>query len=228
VDQSNSVLNELKRSIQGYLNSHPRISLNGLSKRCAVSEPTFRRIMNDQVKTTPNPDTIVEILTTVHRGSKLRDIVEMYPGPIAELLIETFGFVAEEDSPYKVSDVLDQELAEREAYLIYKLAANRSGVTRAKVTQLFGRVGEQIAENLLEKELLEVKNNIYHATLDGFSLTHELFIRNFKALADFIDTNPNNTHRKNQYYNFSESVNSEGLKKVMDIQRMALKKILKF
>ena len=78
------LITHLQTVIRSYLDQHTRISLNGLSKRCSVSEPTLRRIMNGQVKTAPTLTTVVDILSTIGKESRLSKLIDMYPGPIAE------------------------------------------------------------------------------------------------------------------------------------------------
>ena len=63
--QSLSVADHLRLIITQYLEKRPQLSVNGISKRCNVSEPTLRRIMSGKVKTIPQITTLLDILTYI-------------------------------------------------------------------------------------------------------------------------------------------------------------------
>lgn len=229
--EDSPIVVQLREVIKGYLDEHRRVSLNGLSKRCQTSEPTLRRIMSGKVKTVPTLTTIIDILSTLSKESQLTKLIELYPGPIAESLKENFGLVLGPECSYESSEVLNKELADEQKYLIFKLAANSSGVKRATISELFGSIGEQKCDELISKDLLTetVVNHerLLKTKVDGFSLSHRLFTKNFKAVANFIDTSPKIGRQDNLFYNLSESLSDQGLKEVLNIQRQALQKIIK-
>ncbi len=226
-----TVISELQKVIRGYLDKHTRISLNGLSKRCTVSEPTLRRIMNGQVKTTPTLTTVVDILSTINKEGNIRTLADMYPGPLAEVLSEGFSIFEAEELDYVYNQKLNEVLKDETSYLIYKLAANRCGLAQSKIRELFGLVGEEKIYNLKKEDLLEEKIERgqvhYHAKIVGFSLDHKLFVKNFKSVANFIKTGTQTGPKTNLYYNFSESVNEQGRREILRLQKEALRKIAK-
>jgi transcriptional regulator with XRE-family HTH domain len=228
--QPTQVLENLRQVIQTFLDQHDRISLNGLSKKCQVSEPTLRRIMSGKVKTMPTLTTIVDILATISKENRLPELIKQYPGPIAEVLKEGFSLVNDEELPYQFSAELNEVLRDEQRYLIFKLAANSSGVRRDRVKELFGLLGEQKLDDLIARDLVYEKlvdqQRVAFTRIEGFSLSHELFISHFKAVANYIDTSARPGNKNNLYYNFSESVNETGRREILNIQRQALKKII--
>lgn len=105
---SNPILDQLQDSILSYLNRNKNISLNGLAKRCAVSEPTLRRIKNGQIKTLPTLTTIVDLLCSLNKVDKIPALVEIYQGtPIGDFLAEHFSVLASGNFSYEFNQELD-------------------------------------------------------------------------------------------------------------------------
>lgn len=224
-----SVVIELKQIIQSYLDEHQRISLNGFSKKCQVSEPTLRRIMSGKVKTTPTLTTIIDILSTISKENRLPELIELYPGIIGDTLKQSFGLLSEE-TPYEFSTELNELLRDEQSYLIFKLAANSIGVKRNRIKELFGILGEQKLDELISRDLVYEKlvgsDRVAFSRVEGFSLTHELFINHFKACANYINTSTQQSSRNNLFYNLSESVNESARREILTIQLQALKRIM--
>ncbi|MFT6071057.1 MAG: hypothetical protein ACJAT2_002710 [Bacteriovoracaceae bacterium] len=229
--EKRTVISELQAVIRGYLDKHSRISLNGLSKRCTVSEPTLRRIMHGQVKTAPTLTTVVDILSTINKEPCIRKLAAMYPGPLADVLSEGFSIFEAEELDYVYNQKLNEVLVDETSYLIYKMAANRCGLAQSKVRELFGLVGEEKIYSLKKEDLLEEKIERgqvhYHAKIVGFSLDHKLFIKNFQSVANFIKTDQQSGPKSNLYYNLSESVNEQGRREILRLQKDSLRKIAK-
>jgi len=117
-----AVLVQLRDVLVKYLESRPHLTLNGLSKRCAVSEPTLRRIRKGQVKTIPSVSTIFELLSYLSGETQAKKIMACYPGPLQEYL--SFKAQAIEDfQKIEFSDFLSVALKDPVKYVIYKLAA---------------------------------------------------------------------------------------------------------
>lgn len=229
LDCQTSVVNELKLIIQAYLDEHQRISLNGFSKKCQVSEPTLRRIMSGKVKTTPTLTTIIDILSTISKENRLPELIELYPGIIGDTLKQSFSLLSEE-TPYEFSTELNELLRDEQSYLIFKLSANSSGVKRDRIKELFGILGEQKLDELISRDLVYEKlvghDRTVFSRVEGFSLSHDLFVNHFKACANYINTNTQQSSRNNLFYNLSESVNDNARREILTIQLQALKKIM--
>jgi hypothetical protein len=226
--ENNLILNELQTNIRTYLDKNTRVSLNGLSKRCAVSEPTLRRIMNGKIKTLPMLSTIVDILCTLNKADSVNDLISIYDGtPIGDFLTNNYNVLSEANFNYEFSTELNDALRDNVSYLIYKLSANRSGVTSQKVEQIFGHHGMEKLKNLHNLKLITINDNIAKSVAEGFSLSHDQFTPHFKAVADFIKTEQSQVQKKNLFYNFSESINEQAQKEILSIQKTALKKITK-
>jgi hypothetical protein len=229
VQDEPSVVEELKLIIQSYLDEHQRVSLNGFSKKCQVSEPTLRRIMSGKIKTTPTLTTIVDILSTISKENRLPELIALYPGVIGNTLKQSFALLNEE-TPYEFSTELNEILRDEQSYLIFKLAANTNGVKRNGIKELFGIIGEQKLDDLIARDLVYEKlvgvDRVAFTRIEGFSLSHDLFINHFKACANYINTNTQQAARNNLFYNLSESVNENARREILTIQLQALKKIM--
>lgn len=218
------VLVHIQQVMSSFLKEHPQLSVNALSKRSEVSEATMRRIVNDQVKTEPCGDTIIEILAAITKERRISELVKMFPGPIADKLKQTFGFQTQ-NSRYQHIPELERELNDEITYLVYKLAANSKGTNRLKVSETLGIIGLDRLDKLMSKELIIEDQGVLHARYKSFTLSNQVFTRNFKSCAQFINTQKNRDPSRNLFYNLSESINDETYREVLKVQRQALKKI---
>ncbi len=221
------LLSALQGILQNYLNEKPTRSLNGLSKKCTVSEPTLRRILKGQIKTLPTATTILDILTTLSGEKNTALIANAFPGSIAEYLESIIPQAQEFGTEY--DSELNAELKDPVKYIIYKLAANSSGLRHAKLSELFGRHGLNQAEILIQKGYLQNDNNILVTKVKDFTINQESFVNNFKLVADYIKTqNPiAKTNLHSLLANYSESVTPEAFKDIVSLQKRTLQKIRK-
>lgn len=220
-----TVIDQLSDIILGYLKSNPRISLNGLSKRCQVSEPTIRRIAKKQVKTVPNVSTVLDLLTTISRRKNVNEIVALYPGPVADLIKTALPHL--EDHAPEYSSVLNNHLRDPLRFLIFKLSLNKMGVSKEKIRKLFGENGVRELEELIKLEVVEKREQRYFSVCRSFTTSYDNFVEQFRAFAGFIkpqkvseklDLNP-------LFVMATESVSIESYKEITKVQRAALKKI---
>ncbi len=220
-----SVLDQLSDIINDYLENNPRVSLNGLSKRCQVSEPTIRRISKKQVKTVPNVSTILDLLTTIRRNKNVKEVVKSYPGPVADMIREALPHIEDHEPEY--SQVINDHLRDPVKYLIFKLSLNKMGVSRDRVKKLFGDHGVRELDSLINFELIEKKNSRYYSKAKNFTGSFENFVEHFRACAGFIK--PNKVLERQPlnplFVNASESVSVEAYKEISKVQRAAFKKI---
>ncbi|MBY0384360.1 hypothetical protein K2X05_04305 [bacterium] len=222
---SGNLLQCLQEALLNYLNEKPSRSLNGLSKKCTVSEPTLRRIVKGQIKTLPTSTTILDILTTLTGEKNTALVAKNFPGPIADYLQSILPQAEECETEYDAD--LNNELRDSVKYIIYKLASNSSGLSQKKLNELFGRNGFTQAEVLLQKDYLYVKNNTYFSKVKHFTSNQDSFVANFKLIADYIKTqNPlTKTNLHSLLANYSESVSPEAYKEIVGLQKKTLQKI---
>jgi hypothetical protein len=222
---SSDLLSALQNALQEYLDEKPTRSLNGLSKRCTVSEPTLRRILKGQIKTLPTATTILDILTTLTGEKNTVRIAEKYPGPISDYLESILPQFQDVSTEYDSN--LNEELKDPVKYVIYKLSSNSSGLKTNKLSDLFGRHGIQVAESLIEKNYLFKTKDVYYSKIKNFTINQENFVNNFKLIADFIKTqNPlSKTSLQTVLANYSESVSTDAYKEIISVQKKALQKI---
>lgn len=222
---STQLLKALQNVLKSYLEEKPTRSMNGLSRRCVVSEPTLRRILRGQIKTMPAATTVLDILTTVSKEKNLLKISQKYPGPIADYLSSMLPQSEDVNTEYNLD--LHNELKDSTCYVIYKLASNANGVSKEKVSELFGSHGFQKAESLVQKGYLSFSSDTFFSQVKNFTLNHDTFVKNFKVIADFIKTqNPlEKTNLHSLLVNYSESVSAEAYKEIVGIQKRALKRI---
>ena len=222
------VLSYLRHELSSYLSKHPHLTLNSLSKRCRVSEPTLRRLHKGQIKTLPTLTTVISLLSYLYGTEEVKEILDSMPLDIKEYFEKKTEFANELDQ-LTYSEDLSQELEDPIKYLIFKLAANSCGVSLQKVSELFGRYGEKQVQLLKKSGLIEIREGKAFGLKGNFSLSNELFVDHFKAVADFIK--PERHAGANPKYspifsNFSVGLNKSAYSKILNIQRSANKKIV--
>jgi hypothetical protein len=223
--QNQRVLDQLSDIINDYLRKNPRVSLNGLSKRCQVSEPTIRRIAKKQVKTVPTVSTILDLLTTIQRNKNVREVVQAYPGPVAELIRESLPHLEEHEPEY--SQVINDYLRDPIKYLVFKLSLNKMGVSRERVKKIFGDHGARELDHLVQMDFVEKRGHRYFSKPRNFYGSFENFVEHFRASAGFIKPHKAAENRPlgPLFLNASESVSADAYREVSRVQRAALKKI---
>lgn len=219
------VLEQLSDIINDYLDNNPRVSLNGLSKRCQVSEPTIRRIAKKQVKTVPNVSTILDLLTTISRNKNVKEVIKQYPGPVADMILEALPHIDDHEPEY--SQVVNDHLRDPVKYLIYKLSLNKMGVSRERIKKLFGDHGVRELDSLIQYEIVERREGRYFSTAKNFTGSFENFVEHFRSCAGFIKPHKvvERLPLNPLFVNASESVSTETYKEIARVQRAAFKKI---
>lgn len=220
---------QLREILQSYLNKHPGVTIGGMSKRCAVSEPTLRRIKSGQVKTLPSITTVIEILSYISKESSLRGILSAFPGPIA-IYLERKMPPSQPEVDIQFSARLSEALKDPVKYMIYKLAVMPIGVSSEKVADLFGRYGETQLRNLLQEDLIKIDHRgRYVGKVSDFALSNEVFVEHFKTTADFIKPHKHATSATSHspiFSNFSSSINKKAYSEILKVQRAANKRIM--
>lgn len=212
--------------LETHMSMHPNLSVNHLSKKCGVSEPTLRRLHNRQLKRLPTSTNILKLLSHIAKKDRVSELVDFFPGALMDYIKESMTQILESDFS-DVTDLTDQ-LKNPMAYLIYKIAATNGGITQEKIVQLFGMYGEQQLNRLLEQELIYEEENTFLAKHKKFSLAPEVFKGHLKATADFIkpDNLTNSPYKYSQtFYNMSSSVNINAYAKILKVKRTAIRKI---
>ncbi len=225
-DENNAVVEHVRLVVTEYLKRRPHLSVNAISKRCNVSEPTLRRIMTRKVKTIPQITTLLDILTFISDTSSVREIVKIYPGPIADHLSEAMPYLEDLDQDY--SNAVNEEIKDPVKYIIYKLSLNSNGVTVAKVRELYGNHGIHLLKDLIEKDFVYQDDfGICRARCKTFAGSHDEFVKNFKVAAEFIKPQKlQNRKPLNPYFvNMSESITPEAYEQIRRLQRKLDKKV---
>ena len=219
------LLEHLQGVLKDYLTSRSHMSLNSLSKKCTVSEPTLRRIAKGQVKTLPNVTTVLDILTYISGERNTYSIAKKYGGAIEEFITQMLPHAMDRQTDYDVS--LNSELKNSTKYLIYKLASNDLGVKHQKIIELFGSQGLMFVDELLKKSYLTKKEDTYFSSTESFTSSHENFVDNFKTVSNFIKTHKevSRTLLNPLFSNYSNSVSPEAYKEIVSLQRRTLKKV---
>ncbi len=220
-----TLIDELERLLSQYMLSRPHMSLSAVSRRSKVSEPTLRRIKKKQFRTLPTQTTILNFLTYISGKESIPQLIEKYPGPIAEYLKEEIPQQQEVSTEY--NSELNEVLKDNTTYCIFKLCANSSGLTTQRVQRLFGEMGLQTLKLLVEKDYVQEVDGTYYSKVEWFMLPPEQINDKFQYLSQFIKS-PSTTEDpflRPLHVNYSSSLNAEGYKSIAKLQRKFLKKV---
>ncbi|OFZ13646.1 MAG: hypothetical protein A2X86_20945 [Bdellovibrionales bacterium GWA2_49_15] len=219
-----TLVEQLKDVINEYFSKYPNTSINGLAMRSSVGATTLRRILSLEIKGDPSPHTVLNIASAISKEKRLSKLVQMFDGPMGELIRESFSTYVEVDAPHKFDPDLNEVLRDRLSYFVYKLTANRSGAREDEIFDLFGLPGVERLKKLRKENLVRLEGAQYHAVEKNFSLDLSVAKEHLPELVKFY--RPENLDRGlNIFYTLSESLNEEAIKKVKAIQHEAAKKI---
>jgi hypothetical protein len=218
---------QLKEMIEDYFSKYPNTSINSLALKTNVGATTLRRILAETIKGDPSPHTVLAIVSALAKEKKLAKLVEKIQGPVGDMLRETYRDYVELESPHVIDVDLNELLRDRVSYFVYKLAANKTGVSEFEVVELFGAVGRERLQKLLECQVLERQSNTvgerYHAREKNFALNIEVASEHLPELVRFYKPHEVNSGH-NLFYTLSESLKSDAIKRIKEIQREAVKK----
>lgn len=220
-----SLCEQLKGIIARHLEKHSNVSINGLAKKTGVGATTIRRILNLTIKNEPAPHTVLSLVSTIYKEKRVPVLLDQLEGPVGELLSKYFSHYTYNEVEYTFSPDLNQVLKDKINYIIYKLAANRSGVCIDEVERLYGGIGLGRVKELKDVGLLiEDERGTLHAAEKNFSLDLQLAKKHLPDLTRFYK--PEELVKGlNIFYTLSESVNEDGINKIKEIQKLAVKEI---
>lgn len=216
---------QLSDLIVNHLAKNPYLSLGAVSQRCRVSEPTLRRIKNGRVKTLPNTSTVMGLLQYLLDSKDLSVILEKTHGALKEYLAE---MVPQTSENVEFDPKLNEELGEPVKYLVYKLAANHSGVSDDTIERMFGYYGLQKAQELSNLGIIEQRGQCYFSVSGrAFAADPDKFNENFVTVAAYIsNTNDPSFGLLNSFHcNYSESVSAETYRTVAQLMKKTLKRV---
>jgi len=219
-----NLIEELKFVVENHLLQNPFVSINGLAAKSNVPATTLRRIVNLSVKGNPSPHTVLNLVSEIYKEKNLKNLIEKTEGEIRSYLESAFGIYIENITNHKYHNDLNEILEDRINYFIYKLAANKSGTTEMEILELFGVLGKGNLENLLKIGLVIKKGNKLHARDKNFSLDIAVAHKHLSMLVKFYKPVQIPLGR-NIFYSLSESLNEEGIQKIKNIHKEAIKKI---
>ena len=214
---------ELSNILNSYMEQRVHLSLNSLAQNMKVAETSLRRIRKSELKRMPKNDTTLKILSYIFKTSDLYILrSNLRPDGLGKYLTDEFLL---SDSTQKLDiRLIDNAVSDQTSYLVFKLASNSIGTTVGEVERLFGMLGTKAIDSLALEDLIEVCDGRITSKVSTFKVSNKYFIRNFKAISDFIKVDSGG-EAPNLFYNLSESVNQEAASKIHKVQKKALKEI---
>jgi hypothetical protein len=228
--KASQLVRELRELLIGHLEKHKNLSINGLSKKCGVAASTLRRILSEETKEDPNPNTVLGIVSAVTKESCIDTLLKKFDGEIHESLRVSYSMV----SKYSYRPELAEVLIDSDTYIVYKLAANRVGTSASEIVELLGNPALKRVEELLDSGLLLEKEGVkgaqkekrYHAVEKNFMLPNSLILKHIPELLRYTKTDSRYV-KKTMMKNISESVSVEVYNECWKIQAEAGDKIAK-
>lgn len=224
---TNSVNSQLRTMTTEYLDKHPGLTLNALAQRCGVPATTMRRLMQEEQRQELAPHSVLSLVAYLLKEKKISRILKIVRGPVAELLTKCFDqFIFDEkSSDHEMHSDLNTIFQDKLSYLIYKMAANVCGTSIEEVKNSFGLVGLKKLNDLIEKNWIESNGGErLHAKQKNFSVDLTLGHELSHALIDLYKP-CDVAHGLNLFFSLSEGMNEEGIKKIKEIEKDAVKKI---
>ncbi len=224
----NCTVNQALREMTAlYLEQHSSLSLNSLANRCGVPATTMRRLMQEENRSELAPHSVLALVSYIKKEKKISRLLKIVDGPIAILLRKCFDqfIFDDEKSDHKMDNDLNEVLRDKTAYLIYKLAANHCGVSLEEIKNALGLIGLTKTQELLNQSwLIKDSHGQIHAKEKNFTLDLTIAHQHTHILLD--QYKPTEVKAGfNLFYSLSEAMNSEGIKRIKEIEKEAVKKI---
>lgn len=217
---------QLRLMTADYLTKHSTLTLNALAQRCGVPATTMRRLMQEEQRSELAPHSVLALVSYLLKEKKISKILKTVQGPVADLLNKCFDqFIFDEkSSDHEMSSDLNTIFQDKISYIVYKMAANNCGTTIEEIKNALGFIGLRKLNDLIEKKWIVGSEERLHAIQKNFSvdlaLSHELS----HALVDMYKP-CDVKHGMNLFYSLSEGMTEEGIKKIKEIEKDAVKKI---
>ena len=229
VEHSQSTLTinqQLRLMTSEYLTKHPTLTLNALAQRCGVPATTMRRLVQEEQRSELAPHSVLSLVSYLLKEKKISKILKNVQGPVADLLNKCFDqFIFDEkSSDHEMSNDLNTIFQDKISYLIYKLAANKCGTTIEEIKDTLGLIGLKKLNDLIEKNWIVASEDRLHAKQKNFSVDLALGHELSHALVDMYKP-CDVKHGMNLFYSLSEGMTEEGIKKIKEIEKEAVKKI---
>lgn len=229
-NENSGVNSQLKQLTIAYMNRHPGLTLNALAQRSGVPATTMRRLMkSDTEKSELAPHSVLSLVSYLLKEKKISALLKKVDGPVAELLNRCFDqfIFDEESSGHTLNSDLNNLFKDKTTYLIYKLAANQCGTSLEEIKNIFGLLGlQKLSEMVDHGWIVKDASNaeVLHAKEKNFSVDLVLAHQLTHSLVDFYK--PRDVEAGyNLFYSLSEGMNQEGIKKIKEIEKDAVKKI---
>jgi uncharacterized protein YjgD (DUF1641 family) len=224
---NSSTLNlQLRKMTAEYLRKHPTLTLNALAQRSGIAATTLRRLMQEEQRSELAPHSVLALVSYLLKEKKISKILKSVQGPIAELLNKCFDqfIFDEQSSDHEMYNDLNTIFQEKTSYLIYKMAANKCGTSIEEVKDSLGLMGLKKLNELIEKSWIISLENRLHAKQKNFSTDLVIAHQLSHALIDLYK--PSDVKQGyNLFYSLSEGMNEEGINKIKEIEKCAVKKI---
>ena len=220
-------LNEqLKSIVNSYFERYPHMSINGLAQKSGVGATTLRRLVNNTGKGEPAPHVVLGLVSATSKEKRLSQLVTMFEGEVGELLKKSFAPYIEKDMPQEIDHDLNEVLKDQISYFIYKLSANREGTDKLEISELYGKIGLERCSNLLKLGFVSIdaKSDKIHAKKKDFSLDVHIAADHLPEMMKYYKPEQI-SEGKNLFYTLSETINEEGIQKIKEVQKEAVKKV---
>jgi hypothetical protein len=227
LNHESSVNAQLRKLTADYMAKHPGLTLNALASRSGVPATTMRRLMQEEGRSELAPHSVLSLVSYLLKEKKISKILKSVNGPVAELLNKCFDqFIFDESSSsHELSADLNSLFRDKTCYLLYKMAANVNGISIDEIKNAFGLLGLTKLNELVEKGwIVSDDNGKLHAKEKNFSVDLALAHQLSHALLDLYK--PSEVKAGfNLFYSLSEGMNNEGIQKIKEIEKDAVKKI---
>jgi hypothetical protein len=215
---------QLKNIVHNYFEKYPHMSINGLAQKSGVGATTLRRLVNSTGKGEPTPHVVLGLVSATAKEKRLSHLITMFDGEVGEILKKSFSPYIEKEMPHQIDNDLNKVLEDQISYFIYKLSANREGTDKMQISELYGKMGLDRLSKLIKLGFVYAKENKLHAKKKDFSMDVKIAAEHLPEMMKFYKPDQINSGR-NLFYTLSETLNEEGIQKIKDVHKEAVKKV---
>lgn len=166
-DEKPKLMVELRKRISAYKRLHPNLTSQQIAKKIGISNSTFNRIENFDLKK-PSFDHVIKILRFLGTDNDLLDFLKVNYPDIVDGLMEYLEKKRQRQDEADV-DMLKMMADPEDGKILRYVKAKEYKVTRREIQDEFGRQGINGLDRLQEKGYVFYKDGFYHS-LSGFRI----------------------------------------------------------
>ncbi len=217
-----SIKSAIATLIDSWIDEKSMRTIASLSRNSGVSESVVRRAHRKE--SIPSVDNLLKLLMTTTFTKSFKELRAALPDVLNSYL-KTKDFLYADTEIETIRTTLEVEtyLQTYENYMIYDRVSHSHSITRDKIKESFGAMGEKALNELVEAGLIqEDETKALSLGVKNISVSPSLLKRH---LPKVVETYYDHQDSRHILANFSETISESAAKEILELQKQTNSKI---